>query len=529
MKAAAGRLQVDVAGKARRFRHQRVVAVPVELAHGADMGGEHAFVHELGDDRLGDRRHAAQPGQADTLDALHQPFGHQHESEPEGREQGLRKGADIDDAAVGVDALQGRRRLVAVVEFAVIVVLDDHRVRLVGRLQERQPPRQAHHVAKGLLVRRGNEGEAEMGCLGKAVLDAETLRVDPDGDRIGADGDKGVARADGTRVLEPDRFARIDQHAADQGKGALGAVRDEDLLRIALDAARGVELAGDRPAQRRVAEGFAVAGDVVAVLAPMAGGELGPLRHREGVERGQGGDEGLGLVRQACARHEIGDGVAGGVGQARRYGNRVADVARRSRREAGVQGLADEGSRAHPRLEQAFGDQPVDRVDDGCAGYADLLRQGAGRRQPVAGRQRAGQKQVAKRHVKLDGDFPVGALVDLDRGQHRTGMPLHSFLQIGLRVCAKRTLYQVQFRIRLVQSQFQHRREGSLKGPAQDMKIQSIETFTNEFVCFVRVTTDSGATGWGQVAPYCADITAEVLHRQVAPYALGSDAFGVAI
>ena len=59
------------------------------------------------------------------------------------------------------------------------------------------------------------------------------------------------------------------------------------------------------------------------------------------------------------------------------------------------------------------------------------------------------------------------------------------------------------------------------------MKIQSIETFTNEFVCFVRVQTDDGREGWGQVAPYFADITATVLHRQVVPYALGQDALDI--
>ena len=55
------------------------------------------------------------------------------------------------------------------------------------------------------------------------------------------------------------------------------------------------------------------------------------------------------------------------------------------------------------------------------------------------------------------------------------------------------------------------------------MKLSSIETFTNEFVCFVRATAEDGAQGWGQVAPYYADITAQVLHRQVAPYVLGMD------
>ena len=40
------------------------------------------------------------------------------------------------------------------------------------------------------------------------------------------------------------------------------------------------------------------------------------------------------------------------------------------------------------------------------------------------------------------------------------------------------------------------------------MKIASLETFANQFVCFVRLTTDSGAVGWGQTSTYNADITA---------------------
>jgi len=59
------------------------------------------------------------------------------------------------------------------------------------------------------------------------------------------------------------------------------------------------------------------------------------------------------------------------------------------------------------------------------------------------------------------------------------------------------------------------------------MKITALETFTNQFVCFVRVTTDSGASGWGQTSTYNADITADVFHRQVAPWALGQGALDV--
>ena len=60
------------------------------------------------------------------------------------------------------------------------------------------------------------------------------------------------------------------------------------------------------------------------------------------------------------------------------------------------------------------------------------------------------------------------------------------------------------------------------------MKIKSIESFSTEFVGFVRVTTETGAEGWGQVANYHADISALILHRQVAPWALGADALDIA-
>ena len=59
------------------------------------------------------------------------------------------------------------------------------------------------------------------------------------------------------------------------------------------------------------------------------------------------------------------------------------------------------------------------------------------------------------------------------------------------------------------------------------MKIKSIETFCTQYVGFVRVTADDGAQGWGQVSTYNSDITSTVMHRQVAPYALGTDALDI--
>jgi L-alanine-DL-glutamate epimerase-like enolase superfamily enzyme len=60
------------------------------------------------------------------------------------------------------------------------------------------------------------------------------------------------------------------------------------------------------------------------------------------------------------------------------------------------------------------------------------------------------------------------------------------------------------------------------------VKIKKLETFCNEFVGFVRATTDTGHQGWGQVSTYNSDITCEIFHRQVARHALGTDALDFA-
>ena len=60
------------------------------------------------------------------------------------------------------------------------------------------------------------------------------------------------------------------------------------------------------------------------------------------------------------------------------------------------------------------------------------------------------------------------------------------------------------------------------------MKIRRLETFCNRFLGFVKVTAEDGSIGWGQLSTYNADITAQVFHRQVAPWALGRDAFDIA-
>ncbi len=57
---------------------------------------------------------------------------------------------------------------------------------------------------------------------------------------------------------------------------------------------------------------------------------------------------------------------------------------------------------------------------------------------------------------------------------------------------------------------------------AHQMKIKCIETYATKHVGLTCVTADTGDQGWGQVSTYNADISVEVLHRQVASHAIGA-------
>lgn len=55
------------------------------------------------------------------------------------------------------------------------------------------------------------------------------------------------------------------------------------------------------------------------------------------------------------------------------------------------------------------------------------------------------------------------------------------------------------------------------------LTITKIETFLRQQLAMVRITASDGSTGWGQIAPYEANISVQTLHQRVARRALGRD------
>lgn len=57
----------------------------------------------------------------------------------------------------------------------------------------------------------------------------------------------------------------------------------------------------------------------------------------------------------------------------------------------------------------------------------------------------------------------------------------------------------------------------------QGLKIKQLETWTRGSCAVVRLTTDDGRAGWGQLSSFEPDITTTAFHRFVAPQVLGAD------
>ena len=113
-----------------------LVALAIDVAHAAQMRGEMALLDEGREHRLDARRHALQEGAGYPLEDRHQRFRGKIEAEPQRREHRLREGADIDHALGMVGALQRRQRPPVIAELAVIIVLDDPGVTLVGGAEQ---------------------------------------------------------------------------------------------------------------------------------------------------------------------------------------------------------------------------------------------------------------------------------------------------------------------------------------------------------------------------------------------------------
>src|SRR5262249_21365045 len=125
---------------------------------------------------------------------------------------------------------------------------------------------------------------ARAGAALEAGFDVESLVVDRDRDETGPRQRQGPLRAEIARILDPDRAAALEEHAAREGEGLLRAADDHDLRGLASNGARRAQVLGDGLAQDREAHRVVVGGSAGVEPAAVTGDQARPDPVREMIE-----------------------------------------------------------------------------------------------------------------------------------------------------------------------------------------------------------------------------------------------------
>ena len=181
-----------------------------------------------------------------------QRLGRAHPADPQARRRDLRQRREREHAVV--ERGERRQRLAAVAQLAVRVVLEQPEAAGAGERDERLAALERERAAGRVLERRDRVEQpgAVLGGERGRRLGIEPVVVAGHGDDGRARELECLQRREVRRLLHEHRVAGLEQHGGDQRERLLGAARDQQLVGVRRQPARG-EPRGDGGAQRRVA------------------------------------------------------------------------------------------------------------------------------------------------------------------------------------------------------------------------------------------------------------------------------------
>jgi hypothetical protein len=198
-----------------------------------EMPGRHELRHHrLSADFRVAHVHRAAPGKGlDQADRQHQV------AQAQRRKGHLAESPDIQHPPRAIEGRQWRQGRAAVAVLTVVVILDDPAARTLGPGQQFQAPGQAHHHAGGVLMGRGDVGQAATAeaVQGSAV---DALAVHRHAMQLATRHRERMACCPIPRILDGNLIAGLHQQLCTKADCLLRATSDHYLLSRALHAAR---------------------------------------------------------------------------------------------------------------------------------------------------------------------------------------------------------------------------------------------------------------------------------------------------
>lgn len=141
----------------------------------------------------------------------------------------MRERSDVNHPTGAIQTLQRVERTAHETEFAVVVVLDDHRPTSFGPREQRRLALERHRGAARKLVRRRDVDKSRISWNG---IDLQSLIVDGHTDDVRAKASKEEPGVWITGLLDRDAGALGDEHAPDQVERLLRTLRDNHVSGI---------------------------------------------------------------------------------------------------------------------------------------------------------------------------------------------------------------------------------------------------------------------------------------------------------
>src|SRR5881628_2996323 len=176
--------------------------------------------------------------------------GSNQEADPEEWNHVLAEISDVDDTFVAVEALQACHRACAIAKFTEIVVFQNPCIVPCGNAEKIKTSSQRHHVAEGTLKRRCDINHLRPWAFLRTDSRIQTLRIYRKRYDTQLRALKCRSRAGVSRVLHPNRFARIEQRFGTEIQRLLRSGRNHHLVGVAANGARPRDVIADGFPQR---------------------------------------------------------------------------------------------------------------------------------------------------------------------------------------------------------------------------------------------------------------------------------------
>ena len=219
----------------------------------ADVPIEVAIGDEATERPLLNGRRAGIDGIEGGDERLAQGIGQHGVAEPHAAVEERLEGAEVDHPSVLVEALEADRRRTAEDQVVGPRVLDDDGAGCACPGQEPEAAGEGHRYARRELDRRRDHRDS--GVAGQLV-GPQAVRVDRHDIDLGARDRDRPAEDRIARVFDDDPPVRPEPEPSDGPDADHRARQDDDLGRLAVGAASGAEMAGDRRAEERIACGL---------------------------------------------------------------------------------------------------------------------------------------------------------------------------------------------------------------------------------------------------------------------------------